>query len=112
MSLPSDEKLLSECEISTYRSSGSGGQHVNKTESAVRLKHLPTGLTVTSQQERSQYVNRQICLEKLRKKIAQLSYRHPKRIATKRTRSSQERRLKQKKRHAQTKRLRTRFFGD
>src|SRR5882724_5574924 len=65
----SDEELLRECEVETFRSSGPGGQHVNKTESAVRLRHKPSGVVVTSQQERSQYRNKQLCLEKLRKKV-------------------------------------------
>ena len=68
----SDADLLRECEVETFRSSGPGGQHVNKTESAVRLRHLPSGIVVTSQQERSQHRNKAICLQKLRKKIEQI----------------------------------------
>jgi ribosome-associated protein len=79
----SDEKLLDECEVETYRSGGSGGQHVNKTDSAVRLRHMPTGIVVTSQQERSQYLNKQICIEKLREKVAKMNLVPKKRIATK-----------------------------
>ena len=51
--------------IESYRSGGPGGQHVNKTESGVRITHLPTGITVTSTKERSQYMNKQDALRKL-----------------------------------------------
>lgn len=51
--------------IESYRSGGPGGQHVNKTESGVRITHLPTGITVTSTKERSQYMNKQDALKKL-----------------------------------------------
>lgn len=78
----SDEKLLDECEVETFRAGGKGGQHVNKTDSAVRLRHLPTGLVVMSQQERSQYLNKQICLQKLREKVEKLNEVPAKRIPT------------------------------
>ena len=71
----SDEDLLRECDVETFRSSGPGGQHVNKTESAVRLRHLPSGVVVTSRQERSQHRNKALCLERLRKKVGQLNHR-------------------------------------
>lgn len=79
---PDDDDLLAECTVSAYRASGKGGQHINVTDSAVRLTHLPTGLVVTSQKERSQYLNKQDCLQKLRKKVEQLNYRKPPRVAT------------------------------
>lgn len=109
---PTDQELLSECEIQTFRSSGKGGQHVNTTDSAVRLKHLPTGIIVRSQEERSQYLNRQTCLKKLREKIARLLYRAPKRIPTKKPRAVKENILKKKKNRSLKKQLRSRPSTD
>ncbi|NRB38082.1 MAG: peptide chain release factor H [Pseudomonadales bacterium] len=57
--------LQRECEFDTMRASGPGGQHVNKTDSAVRVKHKPTGLTVRVESERSQHRNKHIALERL-----------------------------------------------
>ncbi len=108
----SDDDLLRECEVETFRASGPGGQHVNKTESAVRLRHLPSGVVVSSQQERSQHRNKAICLEKLRKKIAQLNYKRPKRVPTRVPRSAKNRTLEDKARRAQIKRLRSRPAGN
>src|SRR4026208_1654 len=92
----SDEDLLRECEVETFRSSGPGGQHVNKTESAVRLRHLPSDIVVTSQQERSQHRNKAICLQKLREKVEKLNYRAPKRVPTRVPHSAKKRTLEEK----------------
>jgi protein subunit release factor B len=108
----SDEDLLRECEVETFRSSGPGGQHVNKTESAVRLRHMPSGVVVTARQERSQHQNKALCLQRLRKKVAQLNHRPANRVPTRIPRSARNRTLEEKARRSQIKRLRSKPLPD
>lgn len=103
----SDEDLLRECEIDTFRATGPGGQHVNKTESAVRVKHMPSGLVVTSREQRSQHLNKSACLRKLREKVARLNYRPTKRVPTRIPHSAKIRAAEEKVRRSRIKRLRS-----
>src|SRR6266702_5897358 len=64
-----DEQLLAQCEVDTYRASGPGGQKRNKTSSAVRLRHLPSGLIVIAEESRSQHENRARALRRLRQAL-------------------------------------------
>lgn len=74
--LQSDAQLLGECEVHLYRASGPGGQKRNKTSSAVRLRHGPTGLIVTAVESRSQHENRARALVRMRRALA-LTQRNP-----------------------------------
>jgi ribosome-associated protein len=102
-----DEALLATCEETFYVGGGPGGQHRNKTESGVRLRHLPTGVVVTATERRSQLQNRGAALERLRTRLAALAHEPKRRRPTKATRGSQERRIAGKKLASKKKRDRT-----
>jgi protein subunit release factor B len=108
----SDEDLLEECDVMTFRASGKGGQHVNKTESAVRLVHRPSGIVTVCSRERSQYLNKCRCLKNLREKIERATYKDPPRIATKVPRSANRNRLEIKSKKTKKKELRKRVVGE
>src|SRR5215213_5057723 len=64
-----DDQLLAQCEVDTYRASGPGGQKRNKTSSAVRLRHPPSGLLVIAEESRSQHENKARALRRLRRAL-------------------------------------------
>ncbi|MDA3937629.1 MAG: peptide chain release factor-like protein [Actinomycetota bacterium] len=103
---PTNVELLAECDVYTFRSSGKGGQSVNTTDSAVRLVHRPTGITVVGQRERSQYRNRQDCLRRLRLRIEDSLHKDPTRVPTRPSRRAKARRLDAKARKSTKKRMR------
>jgi protein subunit release factor B len=99
----SDEELLAQCDFEAFRASGKGGQHVNKTDSAVRLIHRPTGIAVRSQESRSQWRNRMICLRKLREEIAARNREAVPRVPTSKPRSAKRKTRKAKSLHSRKK---------
>ena len=63
------DELARDCEVQVFRATGPGGQGVNTTDSAVRMKHVPTGIVVTARESRSQFQNRASCLRKLKAEL-------------------------------------------
>ncbi len=102
----SDEELLAQCRVETFRAGGPGGQHQNMTESGVRLVHLATGVRVVAREERSQHRNREVALARLRARLEALNQRPEPRVPTRVPASEKRRRLEAKRRKAATKRLR------
>ena len=103
-----DEELLAQCRVETFRAGGPGGQHQNTTDSGVRLVHLPTGIRVTSREDRSQHRNRTLALARLRERLEKRNNPPPPRVATKVPAREKRRRLDEKKKRSRTKHLRER----
>ncbi|MCC6699834.1 MAG: peptide chain release factor-like protein [Candidatus Hydrogenedentes bacterium] len=101
MPIPEDE-----IEITFFKSSGPGGQKKNVTESAVRVRHVPTGLIVVATASRSQHRNKAEALAELERRLAARRRRPKRRVATKPSRASQVRRVDEKKKEGQKKALR------
>jgi len=106
------ESLEREVEIDVFRASGAGGQHVNKTESALRLTHWPSGVVVIAQDSPSQHRNREIAFRRLAERLERLNYVPKKRVATRPSAASRKRRIETKKQTGAKKRLRGRVSHD
>jgi len=102
----SDDALAAECRVETFSAGGPGGQHQNRTESGIRLVHLPTNVRVTAREARSQHRNRALALRRLRERLEALNERAKPRVETNVPRREKRRRLDAKKRHGQKKRMR------
>lgn len=96
-------KLAREVRVDTFRAGGPGGQHVNKTESAVRLVHLPTGIAVAVSDTRSQIRNLAIAYERLAAALARRAQRPKPRRATAVPKAAKRRRIEGKKRRGELK---------
>ncbi|MBN1518077.1 peptide chain release factor-like protein [Candidatus Sumerlaeota bacterium] len=102
----SDDDLLAQCDVEFARSSGPGGQNVNRRETAVRIVHCPTGISASCQQERSQYQNKVIALQRLREKLKHQNRRVKKRVPTQIPPGVKRRMLQTKRRQSEKKQLR------
>jgi ribosome-associated protein len=110
--IPADAKdLAPDCDVAFTRGSGPGGQHRNKTETAVRIVHRPTGIVATASEERSQSRNRERAFERLREKLVRRFKPRKPRRPTAPPKASRETRLRRKKRVGAKKELR-RFPAD
>jgi protein subunit release factor B len=99
-------RLLRECDVEPYRSSGPGGQKKNKTESSVRVRHRASGLTRIATEHRSQARNRRLSLERVYRALAARARRAKPRIATRPSAAAKMRRVETKRQAARTKVLR------
>jgi len=106
------EALERECDVEFFTGGGPGGQHRNKTASAVRLRHRPSGIVVVATERRSQHQNRAAALERLAAKLAARARRPKPRKKTRPSGSAVRRRLEGKKRVARKKAARGKPAGE
>lgn len=108
----SADQIARDCEVQTFHASGPGGQGVNTADSAVRMRHVPTGIVVVSREERSQLRNRERCVEKIIE-ICRRRARPPRPRKKTRVSAAQKRkRLETKRARSKVKQLRRRVDGE
>ena len=95
--------------VEFYRGSGPGGQHRNVTDSAVRIRHLPTGIVVQASENRSQSRNREVAMARLEAALARMEKKAKKRIPTRVPKGAKERRLDEKRKTSEKKAARRQF---
>ena len=106
------DRIARDCEVQTFHASGPGGQGVNTADSAVRMRHVPTGIVVVSREERSQLRNRERCVEKILE-ICRRRARPPRpRKKTHVPAAQRRRRLESKRARGKVKQLRRRVDGE
>ena len=108
----SADQIARDCEVQTFHASGPGGQGVNTADSAVRMRHVPTGIVVVSREERSQLRNRERCVEKIREACRRRAPppRPPKKTPV--SASQKRKRLEAKRARGKFKQLRRRVDGE
>lgn len=102
----SNDDLLAQCDVETLSGSTKGGQRANKVETGVRLRHGPTGTVVQSRSSRSQFRNKALAVQELRRRLEEMNRPPTVRKKTKPTRASKRRRLEAKRQRAEKKKLR------
>ena len=102
------EKLDRQVIVEPYRSRGPGGQRKNKKETAIRLTHVPSGITVIATESRSQAANRQVAFDRPRKRLKELSRTRKRRVPTRPPAGAVRAQREEKKKLSERKRLRTR----
>ena len=109
---PRDKKNEGEVEVSRFKGSGPGGQNRNKRETGIRLKHLPSGVTVSATERRSQAQNLHAAYERLENRLKILAHRPKPRKKSKVKAGAKRKRLDNKRLHSTKKKSRSRHFSD